>query len=179
VIALTAHALVEVRERCLAAGFDHFLTKPVRADELARVIAAVTSGDRAAEPRGAAPDRGSEVPLFDLALLKDQFTAASPQDLQRIIDRFGTELDQQMKLLTGDGSEISPLHLRRIVHVLAGSSSMIGASRLAVLASRLDALAMQNENTELMASVDDLAGTIRATREAVEKVKQDMETAGV
>ena len=179
VIALTAHALVEVRERCLAAGFDQFLTKPVRADELARVIAAVTSREQAAEPRSAAPERGSDVPLFDLSLLKDQFTAASPHDLQRIIDRFGTELDQQMKLLSGEGSEISPHHLRRIVHVLAGSSSMIGASRLADLAGRLDALAVQNENAELMASVDDLAGTIRATREAVEKVKQELETDSV
>lgn len=178
VIALTAHALVEVRERCLAAGFDQFLTKPVRADELARVIAAVTSAERAAEPRSS-PSRGSEPHLFDLAILKDQFTSASPHDLQRIIERFGTELDQQLKLLSGEGSEISPLHLRRIVHVLAGSSSMIGATRLGALAGRLDALAVQNENTALMASIDDLAATIEATREAVEKAKRELETAGV
>jgi PAS domain S-box-containing protein len=179
VIALTAHALVEVRERCLAAGFDQFLTKPVRADELARVIAAVTSGERRSEPRDAGPDGGSDEPLFDLALLKDQFTAASPHDLQRIIERFGTELDQQMRLLFGEGNEISPHHLRRIVHVLAGSSSMIGASRLASLAGRLDALAVQNEIDALMASVDDLTRTIGATREAVEKVKKDLEIASV
>jgi PAS domain S-box-containing protein len=171
VIALTAHALVEVRERCLAAGFDQFLTKPVRADELARVIATVTSGERLAEPREAATAGQSEIPLFELATLKDQFTSASPHDLQRIIDRFGTELDQQLTLLSSEGSEISPLHLRRIVHVLAGSSSMIGASRLAVLAGHLDALAMRDENAELMASVGDLAATIRATREAVGKIK--------
>jgi CheY-like chemotaxis protein len=171
VIALTAHALVEVRERCLAAGFDQFLTKPVRADELARVIATVTSGERLAEPREAATAGQSEIPLFELATLKDQFTSASPHDLQRIIDRFGTELDQQLTLLSSEGSEISPLHLRRIVHVLAGSSSMIGASRLAVLAGHLDALAMRDENAELKASVGDLAATIRATREAVGKIK--------
>lgn len=176
VIALTAHALIEDRKRCLAAGFDQFLTKPVRVEELARAIAAVTSGDEMT--RTLAPAAGPQPPLFDLGTLKDQFTSAAPSDLHRIVDRFGTELDQQLKLLSGDGSEISPLHLRRIVHVLAGSSSMIGARRLAELAGHLDALATRNETTELAEAVPDLAAAIRATRDAVEEAKRELEAPG-
>jgi CheY-like chemotaxis protein len=120
VIALTAHALIEVRERCAAAGFDHFLTKPVRIDELARVIDAATSTVRR-RGRPVRVEAGkSELPLFELRNLRQQFASIAPADLRRIVDRFGVELDQQMALLTGEGSEISPHHLRRIVHVLAG-----------------------------------------------------------
>lgn len=177
VIALTAHALVEVRERCLAAGFDQFLTKPVRVEELANVIEAVTSATAVAARTPPAAVAPSSTPLFEIRHLRDQFASISAADLRRIMDRYTTELDQQLTFLTDEGSEISTHHLRRIVHLLAGSSSMIGAQRLSALAGKLDMLASQQEDSQLKASVDELIGTIRETREAVEAAKRDLEAA--
>ena len=38
VVALTAHAMKEDRDRCLAAGMDDYLAKPIRPDNLAAVL---------------------------------------------------------------------------------------------------------------------------------------------
>ena len=50
IIALTAHALKEDRERCLSAGMDAYVTKPIRPAELFRVIQDVLGSPTARNP---------------------------------------------------------------------------------------------------------------------------------
>src|SRR5262249_6149365 len=69
IIALTAHALVEDRDTCLAAGMDGVLPKPIRQEQLWQVIASVLS--RQPPAAGSGPVelvvREAPAPILDTA----------------------------------------------------------------------------------------------------------------
>src|SRR5205814_10016431 len=74
IVALTAHALAEVRERCLDAGMDDFLVKPYDemqiADMLGRWLTPITGVSTApsdnSAPEKAQPPPSSHAPKLDM-----------------------------------------------------------------------------------------------------------------
>ena len=130
VIALTAHALEGEREKCIKAGMDDFLTKPLRAAALREKLVGWLAPSQAALE--VAPD--PESPGDALEAVRQMFGAKYPELVQLF-------LDDAPRRLTALASAVDAGDLTRVAdcaHTLAGSAGAVGAEALSLSCKTLE-----------------------------------------
>jgi signal transduction histidine kinase/HPt (histidine-containing phosphotransfer) domain-containing protein len=134
IIALTAHALKGDRERCLEAGMDAYLSKPVRAGELYELIEQVAEAGQEVAKRGPESDDTSVVNLKE-ALEAAQGNRVLLRELAEIFLQDCPRLVEQARdaLATGD-----LIRLHRAAHTLKSSVRLFGAKAVTDLCQELE-----------------------------------------
>jgi len=127
IVAMTAHAMQGDRERCLAAGMDAYLAKPIRQEELITTI----------EGRLAAPRSETAAPSFESgALLKTLGNnAAATHD---ILTLYLEEAEKDIQYLEEALTDANLDAVHQKAHTLKGASATIGATGPAQAASKLE-----------------------------------------
>ena len=141
IVGLTAHAMKGDRERCLRAGMDDYIAKPLRTETLTEVCRRVLGGGQAGEEvRAADRDVTAAADGLDLAALDDLkiLEETGEVSVRELIELFIEDSASRIPRLRQAEQERSELDLRREAHTINGGSRDMGAGRLADLCQQLE-----------------------------------------
>lgn len=187
IVALTAHAPQEIRERCLAAGMDDVLAKPFRDMLLRDTLAQWIDGARKSPNRDAeqAPPSGNDGPGVDRHVLESTaaFQGANGRLLlKNLVNRFAETANSQRKLMRGSHGKGDIEAIRRIAHTLKSSSAALGAMRVSRCCGEIEIRAGQGDAASLPGLValleEELSLAIHDLREIAAERKDPDRAAG-
>ncbi len=150
VIAMTASVVRGERERCLEAGMDDFVAKPVDPRALASVMDRwLLPGERASAtdgrapgaeggPTAGAPVEGGPLDHGRLEMLRELDDGG--EYLVRVIDRLETNHLTQLASVADAVTSGDPVALRSAAHALKGTMTNIGLTRVGEIALELEQL---------------------------------------
>jgi CheY-like chemotaxis protein/HPt (histidine-containing phosphotransfer) domain-containing protein len=141
IVALTADALPGTERRCLEAGMDGYLTKPIDSKLLTAVLAQWLPGAAALRRTGGQTAKTSaaieiDPQIFDVARLTETFGAVTPEALAFVAD-FVAGARALSAAVTAAMDAQDWAEARHHAHALKGAAGSAGAVRLSQLASEV------------------------------------------
>ena len=168
IIAVTANALAGDRDRCIAAGMDDYVAKPIDSRRLAEVLDRVlgpssTGGElrsaTSTEPAGPTQPTFNGEPTLDLSTIEELRRFAGDDGDELVREVVGLFLESARKFGTVLGEAVAARDAAATAaaaHRIRGGSLNVGAKRLAAQAVDIETRARRNPEEDLRPSLDAL-----------------------
>ena len=129
IIAMTAHALKGDRERCIEAGMDDYVSKPIQPDKLLEAIKRHISASTPGKPKATDSTASDEKDVFDRAELLER-VGGDEELCVELLDTFVQDIPARLEELKQALADNDSTLLRQQAHAIKGASANIGAHAL-------------------------------------------------
>ncbi|WP_459990735.1 ATP-binding protein [Methylosoma difficile] len=167
IVALTAHALVGDKAKCLASGMDDWVPKPFTRQDINQVLQKwlpehlIITPLQISEAHQSMPAHEAysfSIPAIDINFIKQNFNLDNPEDLQfiaRLKDLFQANAEQTLHSLHEAIKINDAENIRKLAHGLKSISGNVGATQLSGICKVIEEAGktqqLQNIEAQLLA----------------------------
>jgi len=161
IVAMTAHAMAGDREKCLAAGMNDYVAKPIQPGLLAKAIEHWLAGrpdEPALRPPAAPPPQPAENAVFDSQELVERMMGDEAR-ARRIIAGFLDDMPRQIAALAlaVESADAGAARLR--AHSIKGAAANVGGLEMRDVAGKLERSGAAADLAAMAAALPELAAT--------------------
>ena len=173
IIAMTAHALKGDREKCIAAGMDDYVSKPVKPGDLSEAISGQLSGFKRAEQR-----LKNEIPeaetvnsnIFDVDSLMERISG-DREFFEELVKLFIEDTPKHFESIKNAYKGKDVEKIQQIAHTIKGSAGNFGASSLQKVALSLEQTAQAGNLSRIGHLIDAVEMEFEILKKEIRKIK--------
>jgi PAS domain S-box-containing protein len=166
IVAMTANAMKGDEQKCLDAGMDAYMCKPVQPKLLVEKIATAVGRTVRLEDL-TKPAAEEKLPVFDPTQL-EQTTSGKDSLQMQVLERYLANLEPQIARLREAVTQGNHEEVKSLAHSLKGGSWTVGALAIADLFRRLESDANSMSDEALERAIESAEGAMAAVRERIE-----------
>ncbi|MFO7801720.1 MAG: response regulator [Desulfovermiculus sp.] len=181
ILAMTAHAMKEDREKCLQAGMDDYISKPIKPEKLAELLQKYLQEPALSKEDGS-PQQGSQSAPAEAAPETEEIfqeaellaRVGDDQDVMReILEEVLSDVPNRLESLKKAAQDGDAREVRSFAHSIKGMAGNISAPRVRETASKLETLAANQDLSGMEELIWELESEFELLKTELKKISGD------